>query len=181
MTKHLTKFLLVIALLIALAGVALVINRRFDQDLSSFAPAPAPAPPNYTLIEPGLYIGGRVAALPPGVNAVLSLTPYPDDYTAPIFQWQPIADAAPAPSLDWLRQQVQFIDVQRRGGNTIFVHCEAGVSRSAMVCTAYFMWRNHWTRDQALAYLRTTRPIVSPNNAFMDLLTEWEQSLRANP
>jgi hypothetical protein len=175
-SKHLPKFLLLIALLIALAAAALVLNRRLDQDLSLAAPQPTPAPPNYTLIEPGLYIGGRVAAPPPDVNAVLSLTPYPDDYTTPIHEWHPILDAAPARSLDWLRQQVQFIDAQRRDGNIVFVHCEAGVSRSAMVCAAYFMWRNHWTRDQALAFLRTTRPIVSPNSAFMDLLTEWEQS-----
>jgi hypothetical protein len=165
------KFLLLLALLFAVATAFLLyFNRRLDDQEVQYAL-------NYTLIEPGLYVGGRVDTPPPGVRAILSLSETQDDYPAPIRQWSPIPDAAPAPSLDWLRQQVAFIDAQRRAGNSVFVHCDAGVSRGPMVAAAYLMWRNRWPRDQALAFLRTTRPRASPNPAFMDLLHDWELTL----
>jgi protein-tyrosine phosphatase len=92
-------------------------------------------------------------------------------------RWTPIRDAAPAPDLAWLRKTVAFIDKQRRAGRTVYVHCFAGVSRSAMVVTAYYMHEKGWTRDEALAFVRTRRPQVRPNPAFMELLLEWEKEL----
>jgi len=47
-----------------------------------------------------------------------------------------------------------------------------------MVVTAYLMFKNNWTRDQALAFVRSRRPITRPNPAFMQLLNEWEQVLK---
>jgi protein-tyrosine phosphatase len=80
---------------------------------------------------------------------------------------------------DGLRQQVEFVDQQRRAGLPVYVHCAAGVSRSAMVVAAYLMARDGCTRDQALAALRARRPIIGPNLAFMPLLLEWEQTVKA--
>jgi hypothetical protein len=131
---------------------------------------------NYSLIEPGFYLGGSQSK-PPEATAVLNLSRYKDDYSAQFYEWQAIDDGRVAPSLEWLRAQVDFIDQQRRAGRTVFVHCDAGVSRSAMVSAAYFMWRDHLSRDQALAYLRTARPRIYPNPVFMELLTDWEKSL----
>ncbi|HVT80875.1 MAG TPA: dual specificity protein phosphatase [Phycisphaerae bacterium] len=133
---------------------------------------------NYSLVETGFYIGG-FQTKPPDAAAILNLSRYKDDYSADVYQWQPIDDGSPAPSLDWLREQVKFIDAQRRAGRTVFVHCDAGVSRSAMVSAAYFMWRDHLTRERALAYLRVARPRVFPNKAFMELLARWEEAIRA--
>jgi hypothetical protein len=133
--------------------------------------------PNYSRIEDGLYVGGYVREPPPGVTAVLNLCETEDRYRARIHRWEPIHDAAPAPSIDWLREQVQFIDTQRRAGKTMYVHCHAGISRGAMVTAAYLMWRNDWTREEALSYIRKQRPAVRPNPAFMVLLQEWEQAL----
>jgi protein phosphatase slingshot len=133
--------------------------------------------PNHTLLEEGFYLGGRVPAPPPGTRAVLNLCEVEDSYRAEVYRWQPIADAAPAPGIDWLRQQVEFLDRQRRAGLPVFVHCKAGVSRAGLVTVAYLMWRNGWSRDQALQFVRSRRPKVQPNPAFMALLLEWEQSL----
>ena len=35
-------------------------------------------------------------------------------------------DAEPAPTLDWLRVQVEFIDAERAAGRTVYVHCRNG-------------------------------------------------------
>ena len=129
------------------------------------------------MIEPGLYLGGRVAAPPPDARAVLCLSKLKDPYQLAIHEWRPILDGTPAPSLEWLRQTVDFIDTQRRQGNTLFIHCDLGVSRGPMVTAAYLMWRDHISRDAALARLRTLRPQVHPNPSFMALLDDWQRSL----
>jgi hypothetical protein len=136
-------------------------------------------PPNYSQIEDGLWMGGYVHEFPPGTEVVLNLCETRDDCpTGVVCEWQAIRDAAPAPSLDWLRQRVAFVDQQRQAGRTVYVHCAAGVSRSGMVVVAYLMQKNHWPRDRALEYVRQKRPQVRPNPAFMDLLMEWERTLQ---
>jgi hypothetical protein len=138
-------------------------------------------PPNYSRIEEGFYLGGRVAAPPPGTRAVLNLCETEDCYRAEVHRWNPIRDAPPAPGVDWLRQQVEFIDRQRRAGRPVFVHCKAGVSRAGLVTAAYLMWQKGWSRDEALRFVRSRRSRVRPNPAFMALLLEWERSLGAFP
>lgn len=131
--------------------------------------------PNYSRIEEGIWLGGHVPEPPPGTQAVLNLCEREDAYKVESQKWEPIRDAAPAPSLDWLRDQVGFIESERAAGRTVFVHCMNGVSRSAMVLAAYFMQRESWSRDQAIEYLQARRPVVRPNPAFMELLLEFER------
>jgi hypothetical protein len=133
---------------------------------------------NYSRIEDNLYLGGYVAEPPRGTRAVLNLCLQKDPYRADAHIWEPIRDSAPAPSLDWLCRQVEFLDGRQRARVVTFVHCRNGVRRSGMVVTAYLMYKNGWTRDEALAFVRSKRPIVRPNPAFMDLLAGWERELR---
>lgn len=132
-------------------------------------------PPNYTQIEPGLWLGGNTERPPPATQAVLNLCELPDPYQIEFQRWEPTADAPPAPSLEWLRDQVHFVETQRAAGRVVYVHCQNGVSRSGMVVAAYLMAREQWTRDQALSFLRSRRPGVRPHPVFMDLLLEWER------
>jgi protein-tyrosine phosphatase len=108
---------------------------------------------------------------------VLNLCGFEDRYRAEVHRWRPIPDAAPAPSIDWLWQQVKFIDRQRRAGLPVFVHCKAGISRAGLVSVAYLMWRHDWSRDRALQFVRLRRSRVRPNPAFLALLLEWEHCL----
>jgi hypothetical protein len=134
-------------------------------------------PPNYALVEDGLYLGGSVPKPPPGTSAVLNLCEVEDPYQATVHRRAPIPDAAPAPSLGWLREQVAFVEAERAAGRTVFVHCRNGASRSGMVVVAYVMARRGWGRDEAIAFVRSRRPELRPNPAFMDLLLKWEQLL----
>ena len=136
---------------------------------------------NYSLIEEGLYMGGDVEEPPPGTGAVLNLCEMEDPYRGDIHIWEPIPDRPPAPSLKWLRKKVQFIDRQRKEGVTTYVHCRNGVSRSGLVVTAYIMFENGWTRDRALGYVRSKRPIARPNRAFMKRLKDWEKVVKEQP
>ncbi|HEV3235793.1 MAG TPA: dual specificity protein phosphatase [Gemmataceae bacterium] len=136
--------------------------------------------PNYSQIEEGLYVGGALKQPPPGTKAVLNLCETADSYEVPLQKWEPIQDASPAPSIDWLREQVNFIDHQRKAGKVTFVHCRNGISRSGMVVVAYEMVKNGMMRDEALALVRAKRPEVRPNSAFQDLLLEWEKEVKGN-
>lgn len=156
---------LVLSVLVA-AAVHVIVERSTQE------------PPNYSQIEDGLWLGGYVAEPPPGTQAVLDLCEAEDSYHAAAHRWEPIRDAEPAPSLDWLGKQVDFIASERAAGRTVFVHCINGASRSAMVLAAYLMQREGWSRDRAVEYLRSRRPEVRPNPAFMELLLKWEERLK---
>jgi hypothetical protein len=130
---------------------------------------------NFSQIEPGLYMGGEVLEPPPGTTAVLNLCELADAYRCEVHVWEPIRDAAPAPSIAWLKKQVEFVETQRNAGHTTYVHCFAGASRSGLVITAYLMHKHGWTRDETMAFVRARRPQLRPNPAFMELLSEWER------
>jgi protein-tyrosine phosphatase len=106
---------------------------------------------------------------------VLNVGEIKDPYQAEAHRLAPIPDAAPAPSIDWLRQQVEFIDLQRRAGLPVYVHCQAGISRSVLVLAAYLMMRDGLTRDAALTAIRAKRSGAGPHAAFMPLLLEWQE------
>lgn len=133
-------------------------------------------PPNYAKIEKGLYLGGYVEAPPAGTTAVLNVGDWEDPYECEQHVWSKIPDRAPAPTLDWLAEQVTFISSQRKAGRTTYVHCMNGASRGPMVVCAYLMKEHGWTRDETLTFLRERRPQTRPNPAFMELLDEWERT-----
>jgi predicted protein tyrosine phosphatase len=51
----------------------------------------------------------------------------------------------------------------------VFIHCAAGISRSATVACAFLMRRKRIALSDALAQLRTARPCVSPNDGTLAL------------
>jgi hypothetical protein len=154
------------AALVLLGAVYLVVERATSEE------------PNYTRIEDGLYQGGYVSSPPWRTRAVLNLCESPDPYSVDVHVWEPISDAAPAPSIAWLRERTEWITAQRQAGRRVFIHCRNGVSRSGMVVVAYLMYEHRWSRDEALAFVRARRPVTRPNPAFMELLAEWEKVVR---
>jgi protein-tyrosine phosphatase len=169
--KLLRRWLLVALVAVTLAlAVALALDWRADQ--------PSYPTNNYSVIEEGLYLGGLIAEAPLDTRAVLNVSETKDPYTVEVHRWRPIPDAAPAPGIDWLRDQVDFVDEQRRALRPVYVHCAAGISRGPMVMAAYLMARDSCSRDDALKRIRARRRIIGPNPAFMQLLLEWEETLK---
>lgn len=56
----------------------------------------------------------------------------------------------------------------------VAVHCMVGVSRSASVVIAYFIKKYGLSRDEAMSFVRCTRPVVQPNPGFQRQLSIWE-------
>src|SRR5262245_60219348 len=94
-------------------------------------------PENFAEVEPGLWMGGDTDKPPPGTYAVLNLCDKDDPYRTEVYLWDHIRDAPPAPSLDWLKKKVDWVETQHGNGNIAYIHCFAGRSRSGMVVTAY--------------------------------------------
>eukprot|EP00042_Codosiga_hollandica_P051406 m.630498 g.630498 ORF g.630498 m.630498 type:complete len:366 (-) comp58278_c0_seq4:153-1250(-) len=63
----------------------------------------------------------------------------------------------------------------------VFVHCMAGVSRSATIVVAYVMRRFHLDLKTALRQVQQKRPVVSPNDGFLKQLKAFEKMRQEIP
>lgn len=72
-----------------------------------------------------------------------------------------------------------FIDSQVNAGNQVLIHCRAGQSRSATLLAAYIMKKTGCTAAEALNWIATKRPIIYPQQPFLDLLHAYEKELRS--
>ena len=104
---------------------------------------------------------------------VSSLTTDTAMYTDHItYQHTPILDLPDTDITVYFDECFAFIDAARQDG-CVFVHCNAGVSRSAAVVIAYLMSSQQMSFDDALAHLKSHRPSVRPNDGFMTALRKY--------
>lgn len=68
-----------------------------------------------------------------------------------------------------------FIDTALTKGDSVLVHCQAGVSRSTTLVAAYLMLKHGLNVEQALDKIRAVRPQVEPSEAFMMQLEMLER------
>ena len=61
--------------------------------------------------------------------------------------------------------------------NIVYVHCQAGMSRSASFVIAYVMFHFKYNRDKAFDYVQKRREIICPNEGFMMQLKDLERVL----
>ena len=73
---------------------------------------------------------------------------------------------------------LHHLDSVHSKGGRVFVHCHAGISRSATVCIAYLMQQQKLTVDEAYKFVQSKRPIISPNLGFMGQLMAFQKSLQ---
>uniref|UniRef100_A0A8D3BMN1 Uncharacterized protein n=1 Tax=Scophthalmus maximus TaxID=52904 RepID=A0A8D3BMN1_SCOMX len=83
-----------------------------------------------------------------------------------------------------IRQSLQTtegasLDLCRKSGQAVLVHCKMGVSRSASTVISYAMKQQRWPLDVALAYVRDRRSIIKPNEGFMKQLQTYNGILKA--
>jgi dual specificity MAP kinase phosphatase len=121
-------------------------------------------------ITPQLHVGGQYKRrgwpelARRGVTAVVNMRIEFDDNEAGIaprdYLHLPTVDDD-APSLDHLRQGVEFIERNIRAGGGIYIHCKSGVGRAATMAVAYLI-DTGLSPDRAWATIRQVRPFVKP-------------------
>lgn len=69
------------------------------------------------------------------------------------------------------------IDKVQRERGKVFVHCMAGVSRSATLVLAYLMKYHRMKLIDAHTYVKKRRPLIRPNPGFWKHLVDYERKL----
>lgn len=67
-------------------------------------------------------------------------------------------------------------EIHRNGGKTL-IHCVAGVSRSATLCLAYLLKYGQMNLKDAFLHVKSIRPQIRPNSAFVQQLRSYEERL----
>jgi protein-tyrosine phosphatase len=70
-----------------------------------------------------------------------------------------------------------FIDNARQAGGSVMVHCLAGVSRTGAVIVSYLMHHCRISLRDAFLLAWRKRPILQPNDGFLEELCHFEQSM----
>lgn len=73
---------------------------------------------------------------------------------------------------------VLLADSVKSKGGCVFVHCHAGISRSATISISYIMKTMGWDLHKAYEFVKHKRPCISPNLHFMGQLLEFEKQLK---
>ena len=78
-----------------------------------------------------------------------------------------------------ITQAIRFIKEALNNKGNVFVHCYAGVSRSASFVIAYLMMKENLSFFQAMKFVKMKRPNIFPNPGFLSLLLEYESTLNS--
>lgn len=80
-----------------------------------------------------------------------------------------------------LSDVVEFIANARQSDSAVLVHCSRGMSRSVSAAIAYMMSvDDSLSFDDALAIVKSKRPIAEPNEGFEQDLRAWIQAQRSD-
>ncbi|NXD09378.1 PTPM1 phosphatase, partial [Nothocercus nigrocapillus] len=88
-------------------------------------------------------------------------------------------DLTGVPSLQHLHEGVRFILRHRACGNSVYVHCKAGRSRSATMVAAYLIQLHHWTPQEAIEAIAKIRPHILIRHKQVQVLEEFYRNIIA--
>jgi ADP-ribosyl-[dinitrogen reductase] hydrolase len=129
--------------------------------------------------DPGVILGNSVSATTADADVVVSLCRIGTDVAARVGEAHEImvVDSprrAHNPNLDFvLRDTADAIVAWRDAGQTVFVHCAAGVSRTTAVAAAYLARRLGCSGLEALQRVTAAHPAAQPNEGFVEALERF--------
>ncbi|XP_029439687.1 dual specificity protein phosphatase 1 [Rhinatrema bivittatum] len=138
-------------------------------------------------ILPFLYLGSAYHASRKdmldalGITALINVSANCPNHFEGHYQYKsiPVEDNHKADISSWFNEAIDFIDSMKNAGGRVFVHCQAGISRSATICLAYLMRTNRVRLDEAFEFVKQRRSIISPNFSFMGQLLQFESQVLA--
>lgn len=141
---------------------------------------------DYNKISDRIYLGNIAGAQNPelykkhNVKYVINLAnqTYPK-YNEAIYLDIPIQDVPQTNIKQYFIPAINFINSALKNNGNIYIHCRAGVSRSATILLAYLIHSGLSMKD-ALNYVNSKRDIINPNKGFWQQLMEFEKQIHKN-
>ncbi|XP_071480187.1 phosphatidylglycerophosphatase and protein-tyrosine phosphatase 1-like [Diadema antillarum] len=91
----------------------------------------------------------------------------------------PTVDFSGVPNQDFLEQGVRFIQKHAEEGNSVYVHCKAGRTRSATLVGCYLMELNHCTPQEAQVFMQAKRPhIILKDKHFRAMYRYYDKRVK---
>lgn len=145
--------------------------------------------PSWNEIEPLLYLGSVDAFqdthFMKRVKAVVSITQIPtEEFNMPAHIVAHLdlclPDSEDADISQYFKESHDFISRHITDGHGVFVHCSAGVSRSATLVAAFLMQEYDLDAWEALEQIKRNRPCIRPNEGFLRQLLKLEKKIVKN-
>ena len=138
--------------------------------------------PEIDMIEDNLYLGNEDAAMNKDllkskeITHVLAVGTYlemrfPDDF---VYENILVEDSPFQDIQQFFKRAFKFI----KNAKVVFVHCAAGVSRSATIVIAYIMFSKKMSFEEAHNYVKEKRGVIYPNEGFKTQLQAFEIQLK---
>jgi protein-tyrosine phosphatase len=139
----------------------------------------------FSRITPNLWVSGQYRKRgkeilsKKGITAVVNLRTEYDDAAAgiapPTYLRIRTVDNTP-PTIEQLKQGVDFIHDEIERGGKVYVHCAAGVGRAPTLAAAYLVSRG-MTPQEAWATIKKIRPFIRPTQGQRDQIEQfWQKS-----
>lgn len=140
-------------------------------------------------ITPRLYVGPQLSKRgwrslnKRGVNSIVNLRVESNDLERGItpehYLWLPTIDHTP-PTVEQLQKAAAFITQRIAEGDSVYVHCAAGVGRAPLTAAAYLVSQGYQP-DEALDLLRSRRPFISQSASQRERLVQFAAKIDPAP
>nr|XP_048710236.1 phosphatidylglycerophosphatase and protein-tyrosine phosphatase 1 isoform X1 [Caretta caretta] len=88
-------------------------------------------------------------------------------------------DLTGVPTLENLQRGVEFVLKHRECGNSVYVHCKAGRSRSATMVAAYLIQLYQWSPQEAIEAIARIRPHILVRPRQVQVLGRFHRNVIA--
>jgi len=144
----------------------------------------------FVRVLPNLYIGPQLNARgwrylneQHGVNSIVNLRVEADDrdrgVTPEHYLWLPTIDHT-SPTVEQLQEAAAFIHDRIEAGDTVYVHCAAGVGRAPLTAAAYMVSQG-LTPEEARELIKSRRPFINQSSSQRSRLVEFASRLETIP
>ncbi|WP_434777924.1 phosphatase PAP2/dual specificity phosphatase family protein [Neisseria sp. Ec49-e6-T10] len=137
---------------------------------------------HYNEIIPGVFLGQYPNKNMPKVKAAFDLTAkwFHRPYQKNIAYYScPRLDLI-VPTVEELTQSVFLFDQVVKQHSSVLIHCALGLSRSALVVTAWLYYNGDAnTIDEAINLVKTKRPVIFFRDEHINLLHQWATTQHA--
>jgi atypical dual specificity phosphatase len=117
-----------------------------------------------------------------GIGAVMNLCAERQDDLYRLSQaqmeslWLPVIDMC-APTLKQITLGIEWIEQQLHSGRSIYIHCAAGVGRSATMLACWYIYAQRISVHDVLLFLKTRHPQIAPTRRQVRQLYIFTASL----